>query len=113
MPVSSDIGKGFILVCARMVFNNVLLELKTVKSLGASKLVGLNMVSNENNALNTFCLQETVFNSSRTLLKTIRAQTKIKPFPMSEFMLADNVAHNVCCQIRADDDSSTCTITTG
>jgi hypothetical protein len=30
MPVSSDIGKGFILVCPRMVFNNVLLELKTV-----------------------------------------------------------------------------------
>ena len=55
-----------------------------IKSLGVSKLVGLNMVSNENNVLNTFCLQETVFSSSRTLLKTIRVQTKIKPFPMSE-----------------------------
>jgi len=28
-------------------------------------------------------------------------------------MLADNVAHNLCCQIRADDNSSTCTFTTG
>jgi hypothetical protein len=25
----------------------------------------------------------------------------------------DNVAHNLCCQIRADDNSSTCTFTTG
>ena len=27
-------------------------------------------------------------------------------------MLAENVAHNLCCQIRADDNSSTCTFTT-
>ena len=27
-------------------------------------------------------------------------------------MFVDNVAHNVCCQIRADNDSSTCTFTT-
>jgi len=25
----------------------------------------------------------------------------------------NNVAHNLCCQIRADDNSSTCTFTTG
>ena len=25
----------------------------------------------------------------------------------------ENVAHNLCCQIRADDNSSTCTFTTG
>jgi hypothetical protein len=29
------------------------------------------------------------------------------------FTFADNVAQNVCCQIRADDNSSTCTFTTG
>ena len=29
------------------------------------------------------------------------------------FAFADNVAHNLCCQIRADDNSSTCTFTTG
>ena len=23
-------------------------------------------------------------------------------------MFADNVAHNLCCQVRADDNSSTC-----
>ena len=27
-------------------------------------------------------------------------------------MFAENVAHNLCCQIRADDNSSTCTFTT-
>ena len=27
-------------------------------------------------------------------------------------MFADNVAHNLCCQIRADDNSSPCTFTT-
>ena len=30
---------------------------------------------------------------------------------MSTF--ADNVTHNLCCQIRADDNSSTCTFMTG
>ena len=29
------------------------------------------------------------------------------------FTFAEYVAHNVCCQIRADDNSSTCTFTTG
>ena len=29
------------------------------------------------------------------------------------FTLAKNVAHNLCCQFRADDNSSTCTFTTG
>jgi hypothetical protein len=29
------------------------------------------------------------------------------------FMFADNVAHNLCCQIRADNNSSTCTFATG
>ena len=29
------------------------------------------------------------------------------------FTFADNVAHNLCCQIRADDNSSTCTFTAG
>ena len=28
------------------------------------------------------------------------------------FTLAEYVAHNLCCQIRADDNSSTCTFTT-
>ena len=28
------------------------------------------------------------------------------------FTFAENVAHNLCCQIRADDNSSTCTFTT-
>ena len=28
-------------------------------------------------------------------------------------MFEDNVAHNLCCQIRADDNSSACTFTTG
>ena len=28
-------------------------------------------------------------------------------------MFAENVAHNLCCQIQADDNSSTCTFTTG
>ena len=27
------------------------------------------------------------------------------------FTLAEYVAHNLCCQIRADDNSSTCTFT--
>ena len=27
-------------------------------------------------------------------------------------MFAENVSHNLCCQIRADDNSSTCTFTT-
>jgi hypothetical protein len=27
-------------------------------------------------------------------------------------MFAENVAHNLCCQIRADDNSSTCTFMT-
>ena len=28
------------------------------------------------------------------------------------FTFAENVAHNLCCQIRADDNSSTCTFMT-
>jgi hypothetical protein len=28
------------------------------------------------------------------------------------FMLVENVAHNLCCQIRTDDNSSTCTFRT-
>ena len=28
------------------------------------------------------------------------------------FTFAENVTHNLCCQIRADDNSSTCTFTT-
>ena len=27
-------------------------------------------------------------------------------------MFAENVVHNLCCQIQADDSSSTCTFTT-
>jgi hypothetical protein len=29
------------------------------------------------------------------------------------FTFEEYVAHNLCCQIRADDNSSTCTFTTG
>jgi hypothetical protein len=29
------------------------------------------------------------------------------------FTFVEYVAHNLCCQIRADDNSSTCTFTTG
>ena len=29
------------------------------------------------------------------------------------FTFAEYVAHNLCCQVRADDNSSTCTFTTG
>ena len=29
------------------------------------------------------------------------------------FTLTEYVAHNLCCQIREDDNSSTCTFTTG
>jgi hypothetical protein len=29
------------------------------------------------------------------------------------FTFAEYVAHNLCCQIRADDNLSTCTFTTG
>jgi hypothetical protein len=30
-----------------------------------------------------------------------------------KFTIAEYVTHNLCCQIRTDDNSSTCTFTTG